>query len=116
MQRIIEIKSLEVLTFIGVSKEERAKTQQLLCDLRFTALQQQEIVKDDLSSTIDYVAICDCVQEIANKLPRKLLETLADDISRLLLEKFELAWVELTIQKFILPNTKYVAVSVRREK
>ncbi|KAB2644100.1 MAG: dihydroneopterin aldolase [Verrucomicrobia bacterium] len=116
MERIIEIKSLEVITSIGVSKEEQAMKQQLLCDLRFTACTQQESLEDELSATIDYVAISRCVQEVASEAPRKLLETLADDITKFLILKFEILWIELTLQKFILPNTKYVAVSVRRER
>ncbi len=115
MERIIQIKSLELITFLGVSNQEREHAQSLLCDLWFTSSHQPEKIEDELSSTIDYVAVSNCVKAVAKERPRKLLETLADDISFVLLKEFDLRWVELLLQKFILPNTKHVALRVKRE-
>jgi FolB domain-containing protein len=115
MERIIQIKALQLITSIGISKEEQAKPQRLLCDLHFAAFSQPEELHDDLSSTIDYAVVSQRVQEIARERPRKLIETLADDISKLLFTEFHLRWIELTIRKFILPDSEYVAVTVRRE-
>ena len=46
--------------------------------------------------------------------PRKLIETLADDIAETILHEFGLRWIEVTIRKFILPNAEWVSVSTRR--
>ncbi|MFZ4115268.1 MAG: dihydroneopterin aldolase [Chthoniobacterales bacterium] len=115
MERIIQIKSLIVMTSIGISKEEQAMPQQLLCDLCFAALSQPQDLNDHLAETIDYAAVSQRVQDIARERPRKLIETLADELSRILLNEFHLQWIELTIRKFILPDTEYVAVTVRRD-
>lgn len=115
IERIITIKSLSVTTSIGISKEEQAVPQQLLCDFRFAKSSQLEELNDDLAATIDYAQVCERVQEIAGDHPRKLIETLADEITSSFIREFQLHWIELTIRKFILPNTEYVAVTVRRE-
>ncbi len=115
MERIISIKSQSIVTTIGVFKEEQSVAQQLLCDLSFAAPYQPENLQDDLAATIDYAHVYQRIHEIAGEHPRKLIETLADDITLSLLREFKLRWIELTIRKFILPNTEYVAVKVRRE-
>ena len=114
MERIIEIKGLSLLAHVGVPEEERAQSQRLCFDLRFAALSQPEMLHEELSLTIDYQAVSLRLEAIVQERPRRLIETLADEITAALLEEFSLRWIELTIRKFILPNTDYVAVTVRR--
>jgi dihydroneopterin aldolase len=45
-----------------------------------------------------------------------LIETLAEEIAGLLLERFPLRAVEVELRKFILTDTAYVAVRIRRER
>ena len=115
MERIITIKGLSVKAHIGVPDEEQATAQKLFLDIRFTALVQPKELHDDLSLTIDYAVVSERVEQICHERPRRLIETLADEIITNLFSEFPLRWIEVTIKKFILPNTKYVAVSVRRE-
>ena len=116
MERIIGIQSLEVMAYVGVPDEERTTSQRLLLDLRFAASVQPEVLHDDLTLTVDYHAVSLRVSEIVAERPRKLIETLADELSERLLKEFSLSWIELTIRKFILPQTEWVSVSIRREK
>lgn len=115
MERIIGIKGLEVMAHVGVPEEERRVAQRLLIDLRFAAVNQPAELHDDLAFTVDYDALSRRVAEIAVERPRKLIETLADEVTAVLLKEFSLRWIELTIRKFILPQTEWVSVSVRRE-
>jgi dihydroneopterin aldolase len=55
------------------------------------------------------------VGAVVEERPRKLIESLVDEIAAEILEEFPLRWVEVAIRKFILPNTEWVAVSIRRE-
>jgi FolB domain-containing protein len=114
-ERIIIIQGLEVLARVGVPEEERASAQRLLIDLRFAALAQPESLHDDITRTVDYHALSLRVVEISVAHPRKLIETLADELAEALLSEFSLRWVEVTIRKFILPNTEWVSVTIRRE-
>jgi len=116
MERIIQIQGLSLLAQVGVPDEELRNPQKLCFDIRFAALLQPETLEDDLSNTIDYQAISLRSEEIAQERPRRLVETLADEITTILLVEFQLRWIELTIRKFILPNTEYVAVTVRKER
>jgi len=115
MERIITIQGLSVPAFIGVPSEEREQVQQLCFDLRFAALLQPETLNDDIATTIDYAAVSQRLEQIVQEQPRKLIETVADEITAILLAEFSLRWIELTLRKFILPNAEHVAVTVRRE-
>ena len=44
-----------------------------------------------------------------------LIETLAEEIAALLLKNYLLAAVEIELRKYILPDTEFVAVRLRRE-
>lgn len=114
-ERIIGIKGLEVSACVGVPEEERARPQRLLLDLRFAALDQPSDLGDEISRTVDYHAVSLRVTEIVGERPRKLIETLSDELAAALLGEFSLRWIEVTIRKFILPNAEWVAVSTRRE-
>lgn len=116
MERIITIQGLSVLSYVGVPAEEREKAQQLCFDLRFAAVLQPETLNDDIGATLDYAAVSQRLVELVQMRPRKLIETLADEITDFLLTEFSLRWIEVTVRKFILPNTEHVAVTVRREK
>ncbi|MFZ0436386.1 MAG: dihydroneopterin aldolase [Chthoniobacterales bacterium] len=114
-ERIIEIRGLELKARVGVPDEERADPQRLLFDLRFAATDQPPDLGDEISRTVDYHAVALRVAAIVEERPRKLIETLADDLEASLLPEFGLRWIEITIRKFILPNAEWVAVSIRRE-
>jgi FolB domain-containing protein len=114
-ERIIAVRGLEVNACVGVPDEERATPQRLLIDLSFAALSQPEKLHDDIELTVDYHAVSLRVAEVIADHPRKLIETLADEIAEELLSEFALRWIEITIRKFILPQTEWVAVSTRRE-
>jgi dihydroneopterin aldolase len=115
-ERIITIRGLEFHARVGVPEEERATPQRLVADLQFAAVLQPTDLGDDLSLTVDYHAVALRVDAIASETPRKLIEMLADEIALKLLLEFRLRWIEITIRKFILPQTEWVGVTVRRLK
>ncbi|MCX6958250.1 MAG: dihydroneopterin aldolase [Verrucomicrobiae bacterium] len=116
MERIITIQGLSVLSYVGVPSEEREQAQRLSFDLRFAALLQPATLNDDIVATVDYAAVSQRLVELVQMRSRRLIETLADEIAEALLAEFSLRWVEVTVRKFILPNTEHVAVTVCREK
>jgi dihydroneopterin aldolase len=115
MERIIAIQGLKLMAHVGVPDEERAVAQRLLADIRFCSSLQPVTLDDDITRTVDYFAVSERVSELSVKQPRKLIETLADEIAEMLLREFGLRWIEVTIRKFILPNTEWVSVSTRRD-
>jgi 7,8-dihydroneopterin aldolase/epimerase/oxygenase len=111
----IEIRKLRVSTCVGVPDEELATAQVLEISIIMTPLASFEDLSDDILQTVDYAAVALEIQAIADQSPRRLIETLAADIAKSLLNKHPLRSIEVLIEKFILPNTECVAVRVVRD-
>ena len=115
MRDRILIESLELSSRIGVSAEERAQPQRLTATLALEPLSDFRGLDDRLDKTVDYFMVCECVKVLSLARPRHLVETLAEQIAGELLARFPLRSVEVELRKFILPDTAYVAVRLRRE-
>ncbi len=112
----IEIRGLRVRTFIGVPDSEREKPQELQVDLRLEPRRNFSRMTDSIEATVDYFAVSKKIAALAAEKPRRLIETLADEIADTVVRNFDVTRVEVTIRKFILPETDYVAVHCARER
>ena len=110
----IHIESLELSAHIGVPDAERAATQRLTVSLTIEPHRDFRGLGDELAKTVDYFAVCEEVKALSAARPRKLIETLAEEIAELVLEHFAVAAVEVELRKFILPDTAHVGVVIRR--
>lgn len=110
----IEIRGLEIDTCIGVPDEERAHPQRLLVDLTIQPRRQFHQMGDRIDATVDYFALSNEVVVWAAERPRLLIETLADEIASRTLYGYPVSSVTVTLRKFILPNTEFVAVRCTR--
>jgi 7,8-dihydroneopterin aldolase/epimerase/oxygenase len=111
----IVISQLEISTFIGATDEEQKRPQRLRVSLVLEPKRGLAGLGDDLSQTIDYAEVSQTVKSLAVLEKRRLIETLAEDIACLLLKTYPIAAVEVELRKYILPDTKFVAVRIRRE-
>ena len=111
----IHIESLELSAHIGVPDTERTAAQRLTVSLTLEPQRDFRGLGDELAKTVDYFAVCEEVKVLSAARPRKLIETLAEEIADLVLERFAVAAIEVELRKFILPDTAYVAVVIRRE-
>lgn len=112
----ILIAELELSAHLGVPEEERALPQRLTATLSLEPVRDFRALGDDLGNAVNYWEIARTVQALARHRPRQLLETLAEEIASELLSRFPLAAIDLELRKFILPDTAYVAVKIRRVK
>lgn len=112
----IEIRRLRVLTRVGVPDEELAVPQELRVSVVISVATPFAAMADDLERTLDYAALAAGIQALAASRPRRLIETLASDIAGHVLACPAAAAVEVTVEKFILPDTDCVAVRLRRER
>jgi 7,8-dihydroneopterin aldolase/epimerase/oxygenase len=110
----IHIERLELTAQIGVPDAERAAPQRLTVSLTLEPARGFAALGDDLAKTVDYFAVCEAVKALAAARPRKLIETLAEEIAALVLARFAVRAVEVELRKFILPDTAHVAVRVQR--
>ncbi len=110
----IFIRGLRVRCRIGVPEQERAQPQELLINATFSPLNSPGPLNDDIGRTIDYHAVAIRLDELAGARPRKLIETLAEDLAAMVLNEFPVDSVGIEIEKFILPNTRCVGVAITR--
>ncbi|MFK7851114.1 MAG: dihydroneopterin aldolase [Akkermansiaceae bacterium] len=110
----IEINRLEVDTYIGVPDEERSEAQKLWISLVLKPSQMMIGLHDDIANTIDYHEVSIKVTKIADSRPRRLIETLATEVADDLLSQYPLLSVQVRIEKKILPNADFVAVTIER--
>ena len=106
----ILIDSLRVKTWIGVPDAERIEAQEIEIDLRIRPMRNFAEMQDDISLTVDYAAVCQRVSELARERPRRLIESLAQEIGDMILNEFGATSAEVEIRKFILPETRHVGV------
>jgi dihydroneopterin aldolase len=116
MRDRILIEQLELSAHVGVPDEEREAPQRLTVTLTLEPDRGFADLGDDLAQTIDYFHVSKAVQALARRHPRKLIETLADEIAATLLADYPLAAVEVELRKYILPDTAFVAIQLRRER
>jgi dihydroneopterin aldolase len=113
MDQII-IQELEVFVRVGVPEAERAKPQRLLITIEMEHDFTAAAINDNLRKTIDYRAVAVRVGGVSRRRSWKLIETLAVDMAEMVLREFKPKRVSIEVKKFILPQTRHVAVRVTR--
>ena len=111
----ILVNGLELSAHIGVSDAERVEAQRLTLNLVLVPSAPLSDLGDELGRTVDYFALTRRVRQLAGARPRRLIETLAEEICSCVLEEFSVRAVEVELRKYILPDTEYVAVRFSRE-
>lgn len=84
----IILKGLEVFGRHGCSEFERQHEQLFIVDTELYLDLSRAGRSDDLGDTIDYVAVLGDIRKIVGGTPRNLIETVAQDICRILLRKY----------------------------
>jgi FolB domain-containing protein len=111
---IIAIHDLEVRYHVGVPDEERARPQRLLLTVEMHSDFRAAAAGDDLTRTIDYYAVTQRLLTLGEGRTWRLIEKLASDIAEIVLREFRPPRVRVEVKKFIIPQTRHVAVSVER--
>jgi dihydroneopterin aldolase len=110
----IHIEALELSAHIGVPEEERTHAQRLTVNLTLEPRRDFRELGDAIESTVDYFVLSKAVQALARERPRRLIETLAEEIAGLILQRFAVREVEVELRKYILPDTAHVAIRISR--
>ncbi|MEO8425541.1 MAG: dihydroneopterin aldolase [Verrucomicrobiota bacterium] len=110
----ITIKDLSVSYCVGVPDEERAKPQRLLLTVEMVLDFSCAAATDDLTLTIDYHAVSLKLLRFGENRSWKLIEKLAADIAEMILAEFKPQSVSVGVKKFIIPETRYIKVSLVR--
>ena len=112
----IHLEELELSARVGVPEEERAQAQRLtLCLTLWPEVPFSEL-GDEIAKAVDYAAVAHDLQRFVAHREDRLIETLAEAVAIHLLAAFPLVRVRLELRKFILPEVKYVAAQLTRER
>ena len=115
----IHIRGLEVRGHHGVLPEERENGQPFIIDVAMEVSDLTSCTSDDLTDTVDYVAVSDDVAAIVAGPPVDLIERLARLISDRVLEEPLVDAVTVTVHKPEAPVAHVfdeVAVTLRVER
>jgi dihydroneopterin aldolase len=106
-----------VLGHHGVDEAERKVGQRLAIDVEMYLDLSAAIASDDIRRTVNYEAVSSLVEKVSSEEEFLLLESLADQIARRVLEKFGPSAVTVRVKKANLPIATRVAsveVEVKR--
>jgi dihydroneopterin aldolase len=113
----ILIRDLRVEALIGIHKRERHVVQTLSIDLDIGIPGTAVFSSDKVADTIDYEQVTLRIKALAASGHFRLVETFAERIATLLIGDFGAPWVKVSAAKIgILPNAKFVGVSIERRK
>lgn len=113
----ISLQGINVLGHHGVDEAERKVGQRLAIDVEMVHDLKAAIEGDDIRKTINYEQVASLVEKVACEQEFLLLESLADEIARQILNRFGPSHVVVRVKKVNLPITtrvQSVEVEVRR--
>ena len=99
MKDIIYIKDLRVETIIGIFDWERKVKQEVSIDMEFPFDCKKAAATDSIDDTIDYKAICKGVIKFVEDSSFQLQESLAEGISALVKEDYNVESIKLRVSK-----------------
>jgi len=110
----IHIEQLKVFAKIGVLRAERRRRQRLVLNITLWPARDLRDIKDAVTRTVDYSALCQEAKNFVSRNSPKLLETLANDLAAHLLRKFRVRKISIEVRKFVLKDAAYASVTVTR--
>ena len=110
----VRVEQLEVSARVGVTESERAQPQRVSVSLTMCPRRPLVDLGDDIRNTIDYSEVCAETREFVRNRTDKLIETLADRLASHLLQRFAIQRITIEIRKFVVPDAKFVAVTLTR--
>ncbi len=96
---IIFLGSLEATTIIGIYDWERETKQTIVLDIEMAFDIKKAAETDNIEYTLDYKAVSERVVSFVEQSEFYLVETLIEEIAKILLAEFNTPWVKITLNK-----------------
>ncbi len=96
---IIFLGGLEIEAIIGIFDWERETKQKIILDIEMTFDIKKAAQSDNINDTLDYKAVSKSVIQMVENSSFFLVEKLAEEITQLILNDFNVPWVKLTLNK-----------------
>ncbi len=112
---IVFIHDLQIETVIGIYDWERKIRQTVSLDLEMATDVGKAAAKDDIADALSYKSVAKRLIEFVERSEYELVETLAEQICRIVREEFDVPWVRLTLHKpGAVRGSKSVGVVIER--
>lgn len=112
----ISIVDLEVSCCVGITDDERSRPQRLLITVDMDFDVTSAALTDRIEKTINYQAVADRLLGYGEGRSWKLVEKLAANIADMILAEFRPRVVGIEVKKFVIPQARYVSVSLTRTR
>ena len=99
MEAVIGLTGIKVKAHIGVGEDERSELQALEIDASLTTDIRDAVICDDIAEAADYVNIIKKIEEVTGAREYKLVETLAYEICREVLNDPQISAIRLKVIK-----------------
>ncbi len=96
---VLYLHDLKAECIIGIWDWERQTRQTILFDLEMGVDIREAAARDDIAYAVNYKAIAKRVIAFVNASRFALVETLAEEVARLVLAEFPIAWLRLKLDK-----------------
>ncbi len=114
---IIYLSDLRIDTVIGVYDWERQTKQTIILDIQMGTDISKAARSDAIEDTINYKAVAKRLFEFVGESKFELVETLAERITEILLNEFNIPWVRLQLNKQgALRGVRDVGIIIERGK
>jgi dihydroneopterin aldolase len=112
---IIFIHQLQLTLLVGIYEWEKITPQPIQFDLEIGLPHARAATSNAIADTIDYSEVVSEIENLTNQKHFLLVEKLAEDVARLVLDQFKAPWVKVSISKLnALPHVKRLGVSIER--
>ena len=96
---IVFIRGLEIGAIIGVREWERQVKQTVVLNLEMQTDVGAAAATDELESTLSYSDVANAVEKFVSESRFLLIETLAEQVARLVMAEFPVGWLRLELIK-----------------
>lgn len=112
---IIFLHGIEANCVVGVWEWEKQITQKIIVDIDVSADIAASAATDELDDTLNYKALAETVINMLEESRFQLIETMAEEVAKLAIEKFSVAWIKVRINKGgAVKSVRNVGVQVER--
>ena len=113
----IFLHDLRIKAIVGIWDWERKLRQTVSIDLEMGADIRKAAATDTIEDTLDYKQLAKRVQQFVEESGFRLVETLAENVARIIIKEFEVPWVIVKVNKpGAIRGSRDVGVIVRRER
>jgi len=116
MDKII-LTDLRIDTVIGIWDWEKRNPQTISIDLEMETDTKTASQSDSIEDALDYKAVSKRVQQFIQESQFNLIETVAENVAKIILQEFDVQWLKLRISKpFAIRSSRNVGVCIERTR